>query len=80
MRYVAYLRVSTGGQGRSGLGLEAQHAAVEQHAAAAGGRIVAEFVEVGRKRDRPQLAAALEVCRERRGAVLLLAKLVKVRI
>jgi DNA invertase Pin-like site-specific DNA recombinase len=76
-KFVAYYRVSTDKQGRSGLGLEAQRAAVEGHAAATGGRIVAEFVEVesGRKRDRPQLAAALEACRERRGAVLLLAKL-----
>lgn len=76
-RFVAYLRVSTDGQGRSGLGLEAQRAAVERHAAATGGRIMAEFVEVesGRKRDRPQLAAALETCRRQRGAVLLLAKL-----
>ena len=76
-RFVAYLRVSTDGQGRSGLGMEAQRAAVEAHAATTGGRIVAEFVEVesGRKRDRPQLAAALEACRRQRGAVLLLAKL-----
>jgi DNA invertase Pin-like site-specific DNA recombinase len=69
--------VSTGAQGRSGLGLKAQRAAVERHAAATGGRIVAEFVEVesGRKRDRPELAAALAACRKQRGAVLLIAKL-----
>jgi DNA invertase Pin-like site-specific DNA recombinase len=76
-RFVTYLRVSTDTQGRSGLGMEAQRAAVEQHAATYGGRIVAEFVEVesGRKRDRPQLVAALEACRRQRGAVLLIAKL-----
>jgi DNA invertase Pin-like site-specific DNA recombinase len=76
IRFVAYLRVSTDAQGRSGLGLEAQRAAVESHVATTGGRIVGEFVEVesGRKKDRPQLAAALEACREKR-AVLLLAKL-----
>jgi DNA invertase Pin-like site-specific DNA recombinase len=75
-RYVAYLRVSTEGQGRSGLGLEAQRAAVEAHAATTGGRIVSEFVEVesGRKRDRPQLAAALAACRTGR-ATLVIAKL-----
>jgi len=75
-RFVTYLRVSTDAQGRSGLGLEAQRAAVAQHVATTGGRIVAEFVEVesGRKKDRPQLAAALEACRQQR-AVLLLAKL-----
>src|SRR5919112_672446 len=55
MRYVAYLRVSTDGQGRSGLGLEAQHAAVEQHAAAAGGRIV-RGVRGGRAEARPAAA------------------------
>lgn len=75
-RYVAYLRVSTEGQGRSGLGLEAQRTAVEAHAAATGGRIVSEFVEVesGRRKDRPQLAAALEACRAAR-AILVIAKL-----
>lgn len=75
-RFVAYYRVSTDKQGRSGLGLEAQRAAVGQHVAAAGGTIVAEFVEVesGRKKDRPQLAAALAACRAQR-AVLVIAKL-----
>ena len=75
-RYVTYLRVSTEGQGRSGLGLEAQRAAVKAHAATTDGRIVAEFVEMesGRKRDRPQLAAALAACRSTR-AILVLAKL-----
>ncbi len=74
--FVTYLRVSTDKQGRSGLGLEAQRAAVARHAVATGGAIVAEFVEVesGRKNDRPQLAAALAACRTRR-AVLLIAKL-----
>jgi DNA invertase Pin-like site-specific DNA recombinase len=76
IRFVVYLRVSTDAQGRSGLGLEAQRAAVAQHVATTSGRIIEEFVEVesGRKKDRPQLAAALEACRKQR-AVLLLAKL-----
>jgi DNA invertase Pin-like site-specific DNA recombinase len=74
--FVSYLRVSTDKQGKSGLGLEAQRAAVAAHAAATGGTIVAELVEIesGRKNDRPQLAAALAACRTRR-AVLLIAKL-----
>lgn len=75
-RFVVYLRVSTDKQGRSGLGLEAQRAAVAAHVGTAGGRIVAEHVEVesGRRKDRPQLAAALEACRALR-ATLVIAKL-----
>jgi DNA invertase Pin-like site-specific DNA recombinase len=75
-RFVTYLRVSTGKQGTSGLGLEAQRAAVEKHAAVNAGHIAAEFVEVesGRKNDRPQLAAALAACRATR-SILLIAKL-----
>ncbi len=75
-RFVAYLRVSTDQQGRSGLGLGAQRLLVGRHAAGVGGRILAELVEVesGRKKDRPQLGAALAACRKHR-AVLLIAKL-----
>jgi DNA invertase Pin-like site-specific DNA recombinase len=74
--FVSYLRVSTDGQGRSGLGLEAQRQAVAAHVAQAGGEVVAEFreVESGKRADRPQLAAALASCRTRR-AVLVIAKL-----
>ena len=75
-RFVSYLRVSTDGQGRSGLGLEAQRQAVAAHIVQAGGELVAEFQEVesGKRADRPQLAAALAACRTRR-AVLVIAKL-----
>ncbi len=75
-RFVSYLRVSTDGQGRSGLGLEAQRQAVAAYVAQAGGEMVAEFQEVesGKRTDRPQLAAALAACRTRR-AVLIIAKL-----
>lgn len=71
---ITYLRVSTDRQGRSGLGLEAQRAAVAAYVA--GRPVLGEFVEVesGRKDDRPQLAAALALCRQRR-AVLVIAKL-----
>lgn len=76
MQIVSYLRVSTARQGASGLGLEAQRAAVQGFAVAGGHTIVAEFVEVesGRKADRPQLAAALGTCRLHR-ATLVIAKL-----
>jgi DNA invertase Pin-like site-specific DNA recombinase len=74
--FVSYYRVSTDKQNRSGLGLEAQRAAVEAHVAGACGAVAAEFIEVesGRKRDRPQLAAALAAARVHR-AVLVIAKL-----
>jgi DNA invertase Pin-like site-specific DNA recombinase len=73
---VAYYRVSTAQQGRSGLGLDAQIAAVAAYAATASMPIVAEFreVESGKRNDRPQLAAALAACRARR-ATLVIAKL-----
>ncbi len=75
-RFVSYLRVSTDGQGRSGLGLEAQRQAVAAHITHTGGTLLAEFQEVesGKRVDRPQLAAALAACRTRR-CVLLIAKL-----
>ena len=75
MHYVTYLRVSTDRQGKSGLGLEAQRAAVLDHVAGKG-EIAAEFVEIesGKKNDRPQLARAMAEAK-RIGAVLLIAKL-----
>lgn len=76
MQIIAYLRVSTARQGASGLGLEAQRAAVQSYARSGGHGIVSEYVEVesGRKADRPQLAAALSACRLHR-ATLVIAKL-----
>lgn len=73
---IAYYRVSTKRQGRSGLGLDDQRAAVEAHAAATGSRIVAEFTEVetGKRSDRPELAAAVARARASRG-VLAIGKL-----
>ena len=75
-RYVAYYRVSTQKQGKSGLGLEAQQEAVAQHVRRDGGKVVAEFreVESGKRADRPQLALALERCRLTR-STLIVAKL-----
>ena len=74
--FVAYYRVSTDKQGRSGLGLEAQRESVARHVASVGGHIVAEMQEVesGKRADRPQLLAAISACRVRR-AVLAIAKL-----
>ncbi|MGX1348005.1 DNA invertase Pin-like site-specific DNA recombinase [Bradyrhizobium elkanii] len=71
---VAYYRVSTARQGRSGLGLEAQRQAVQTYLGEQ--RPISEFVEVesGTSGDRPQLAAALTACRVHK-AILVLAKL-----
>ncbi len=76
LRFVAYYRVSTDRQGKSGLGLDAQRAAVTKYVAGIGGVVAAEFEEVesGKRNDRPQLAAALAACRARRAA-LVIAKL-----
>lgn len=73
---VSYLRVSTKKQGASGLGLEAQRAAVAEYAKREGLRVVAEYVEVesGKKASRPELAKALSHCRAAK-ARLVVAKL-----
>jgi DNA invertase Pin-like site-specific DNA recombinase len=72
---IAYHRVSTAKQGRSGLGLEAQREALGRFAAAEGFEIVREYTEVetGKGADaldrRPQLAAALADARRRKCAI-----------
>ncbi|WP_082384735.1 recombinase family protein [Erythrobacter sp. SG61-1L] len=75
-RVVAYYRVSTEGQGRSGLGLEAQREAVSSLCSSRGWQIVAEFTEVesGKRSDRPQLQAAMHRAKVT-GATLVVAKL-----
>jgi DNA invertase Pin-like site-specific DNA recombinase len=75
-KFIAYYRVSTARQGRSGLGLEAQRKAVADHLNGGAWELVAEFTEVesGKRNDRPALAQALELCRKQK-ATLLIAKL-----
>lgn len=75
-RFVAYYRVSTQKQGRSGLGLEAQQASVREYLQRVGGADLASFVEIesGRKNDRPKLQAAILRCKQS-NAILLVAKL-----
>ena len=75
-RAVAYYRVSTQRQGRSGLGIEAQRARVEKFAASEGVELIAEYVEVetGKGVDaldrRPRLAEALAWARKERCPVV----------
>jgi DNA invertase Pin-like site-specific DNA recombinase len=75
-KLVAYERVSTARQGKSGLGLEAQRKAIDDYAVIKGGTILARFTEVesGRKNDRPELEKALQLARIT-GATLVIAKL-----
>jgi hypothetical protein len=75
-KWVSYLRVSTGRQGRSGLGLDGQRAAVEDFLNGGKWKLVKEFVEVesGKHCARPVLDQALKACRLY-GATLVIAKL-----
>jgi DNA invertase Pin-like site-specific DNA recombinase len=75
-KFVAYYRVSTVKQGRSGLGIDAQKRAVSDATKNCTDCIVAEFEEheSGRKNKRPKLKAALKICSDT-GATLVIAKL-----
>src|ERR1700745_1924108 len=75
-KYVAYYRVSTDRQGKSGLGLQAQKAAVADRLHGGRWQIIAEFVEVesGKRISRPQLDAAIAACKKHK-AKLIVAKL-----
>jgi DNA invertase Pin-like site-specific DNA recombinase len=75
-RYIAYYRVSTARQGRSGLGLEAQRTAVLDYLNGGNWKLIEEYTEIesGKRADRPQLAKALTACRVH-NATLVIAKL-----
>src|ERR671910_1409756 len=74
--FVAYYRVSTAKQGASGLGLEAQQAAVRDYLNGGNWKLLAEVTEVesGKRSDRPKLDDAMRLCRLH-GATLVIAKL-----
>jgi DNA invertase Pin-like site-specific DNA recombinase len=78
---IAYYRVSTQKQGKSGLGLDAQQDAVARFAAAEGFAIADEFMEIetGKGADaldrRPQLAAALKAARRNGKCPVVVSKL-----
>lgn len=73
-KYVAYYRVSTTKQGVSGLGLDAQKNDVANYIK--GNSLLGEFTDIvsGKKNNRPQLLAALELCKKE-NAILVIAKL-----
>lgn len=75
-KFVAYYRVSTDKQGRSGLGLEAQKQAVANYLNGGSCKLIGEETEVesGKRVDRPKLDKALAHCRVT-GATLVVAKL-----
>lgn len=76
MKYVAYLRVSTARQGLSGLGMDAQRAAISAFVTQRGGSVTETFVEVesGKVNTRPELSKALHLAKVT-GATLVIAKL-----
>jgi DNA invertase Pin-like site-specific DNA recombinase len=72
---IGYLRVSTAGQGRSGLGLEGQRDAILKFAGQEGYRIAETFTEIETAKGdtldrRPQLASALKAARKLKGPVI----------
>lgn len=75
-KWISYLRILTQRQGKSGLGLEAQRSAVTEFLNGGRWELVKELVEVesGKRSDRPELAAAIQLCRAY-GAKLVIAKL-----
>ena len=76
-KYVAYYRVSTARQGRSGLGLAAQRTAVETYLNGGRCKLLAEFTEIESAKNavnRPKLQEALHMAKVT-GATLVIAKL-----
>jgi len=71
-KFIAYYRVSTGRQGKSGLGLEAQREAVKTYLNGGDWQIVAEFTEIesGKRSDRPELEKALAAARMHRASLV----------
>jgi DNA invertase Pin-like site-specific DNA recombinase len=76
LKIIPYYRVSTKKQGRSGLGLEAQKAAVQAFVRQRNATIVAEYreVETGKKSNRPKLGEAISHAKLAK-ATLVVAKL-----
>ena len=78
-KFIAYYRVSTDKQGKSGLGLDAQRRAVADFLDGGKWELLGEFTEIesGKRADRPELEKAIAECKKRR-AKLIIAKLDRV--
>lgn len=76
--YIAYYRVSTDKQGIKGLGIEAQQTSVKKYIESQKGKYPPDHefreVESGKSSKRPELAKALELCKKKKG-ILIVAKL-----
>jgi len=72
-KFVAYYRVSTAQQGKSGLGLEAQVDAVKSYLNGGDWELLGEFTEVesGKRKNRPQLNAALALAKKQKATVII---------
>lgn len=76
-KYIAYMRVSTKGQERSGLGLQAQKAIIDHYTKLEGAEIVQEYIESESGKDienRPKLQLAINECMKS-NFILIVAKL-----
>lgn len=75
-KFIAYYRVSTDRQGKSGLGLDAQRKAVADYLNGGAWELVAEFTEIesGKRNNRPELAKAVTAAKKHK-ATLIIAKL-----
>jgi len=71
-KFVCYYRVSTGRQGKSGLGIDAQREAVKTYLNGGDWQIVDEYTEVesGKRSDRPELDKALAAARLHRASLV----------
>jgi DNA invertase Pin-like site-specific DNA recombinase len=72
IKLIAYIRVSTAKQGRSGLGLEAQQEAIRLYASNNNGDVIREYKEVesGARSDRPELRMALDHAKAIKGRMV----------
>jgi DNA invertase Pin-like site-specific DNA recombinase len=71
-KFIAYFRVSTDRQGKSGLGLDAQREAVMNYLNGGRWTLIGEFTEIesGKRNDRPELEKALAACKRQKAKLV----------